>query len=108
MNNKIDELFQSTRPVRGGTIVLVVGLIIKKFQSTRPVRGGTKKLSYDFIAIAFQSTRPVRGGTRIAAGVEATTTNFNPPAPCGAGPLMLCPVKSLTIFQSTRPVRGGT
>ena len=37
----VERLFQSTRPVRGGTIVLVVGLLIKKFQSTRPVRGGT-------------------------------------------------------------------
>ena len=79
-------IFQSTRPVRGGTkgaicsnvlasisihppragrdlIVLVVGLIIKRFQSTRPVRGGTS-----------------RGGW-----LPRRSKHFNPPAPCGAG-----------------------
>ena len=33
---------------------------------------------------------------------------FNPPAPCGAGPVFLQCFGYLRIFQSTRPLRGGT
>ena len=33
--------FQSTRPVRGGTIERTEELMLAIFQSTRPVRGGT-------------------------------------------------------------------
>ena len=102
--------------------------------------------------LSFQSTRPVRGGTRVPgtgdpvpdisihpprAGRDFTRTkgsapsmNFNPPAPCGAGPAQqkgppgphdfnppapcgagledgTIPEVSV-VFQSTRPVRGGT
>ena len=35
-------------------------------------------------------------------------SNFNPPAPCGAGPSQFCFFPAHSRFQSTRPLRGGT
>ena len=34
--------------------------------------------------------------------------DFNPPAPCGAGPIQKLHKAAHAAFQSTRPVRGGT
>ena len=56
-----------------------------EFQSTRPVRGGTMILSQAHGTAVFQSTRPVRGGTRPKIPIAPPISNFNPPAPCGAG-----------------------
>ena len=58
-----DEEFQSTRPVRGGTLSQVLRCLLSAFQSTRPVRGGTQMVQQFKQFMAFQSTRPVRGGT---------------------------------------------
>ena len=78
--------FQSTRPVRGATVVLGAwqrafgyfnprapcgarhhpctnNLWQPRFQSTRPVRGATCAASKDYAELVFQSTRPVRGAT---------------------------------------------
>ena len=79
--------FQSTRPMRGGTVPMSLTLLLWAFQSTRPVRGGTRRNQLQFAEHReFQSTRPVRGGTCL---------------------VMLCLVV-YSRFQSTRPVRGGT
>ena len=79
-----------------------------KFQSTRPMRGGTVPMSLTLLLWAFQSTRPVRGGTPSAFLALNARGHFNPPAPCGAG-LQPVPLDShFRQFQSTRPVRGGT
>ena len=37
----LDGLFQSTRPLRGGTYTLCSARVTQLFQSTRPLRGGT-------------------------------------------------------------------
>ena len=55
------------------------------FQSTRPVRGGTTNACANGSTAAFQSTRPVRGGTITGLALALGFTDFNPPAPCGAG-----------------------
>ena len=65
-------LFQSTRPVRGGTRRPKIPIAPpRRFQSTRPVRGGTSQRSRSFLSMSFQSTRPVRGGT---AGSKSVAT----------------------------------
>ena len=56
-------IFQSPRPLRGGTVHLAPGAPPKKFQSTRPLRGGTLKSRFSKPTTRFQSTRPLRGGT---------------------------------------------
>ena len=54
----------------------------------------------------FQSTRPVRGGTMQKGSTGSTWTNFNPPAPCGAGPVCCqCPWRCPRI--SIHPPRAG-
>ena len=102
--------FQSTRPMRGGTVQTNNYCATAKiFQSTRPMRGGTLQSPVCFAAFTisihpphagrdlttatgvftfyrFQSTRPMRGGTRPGCVADGYGNNFNPPAPCGAGP----------------------
>ena len=78
------------------------------FQSTRPMRGGTVPMSLTLLLWAFQSNRPVRGGTFGSRHLPPRPYYFNPPAPCGAGPLISFTLRTCSIFQSTRPMRGGT
>ena len=103
-----DDLFQSTRPLRGATPAgdaLVVGLGISihaplagrdrvglpgaavqlQFQSTRPLRGATLPNALVLKnLLLFQSTRPLRGATFSMAGQREESWDFNPRAPCGA------------------------
>ena len=101
--------FQSTRPMRGATKVMVPTFCQRVFQSTRPVRGATALLytaawSYAISIHApragrdhsclesqsamplFQSTRPVRGAPVYASASGRDRWYFNPRAPCGARP----------------------
>ncbi len=100
--------FQSTRPVRGGTrrgrsdhpaqhisihppragrdhsILFGDDEIVI---SIHPPRAGRDVHipAYRGMILRFQSTRPVRGGTSFPSTVRTALSNFNPPAPCGAG-----------------------
>ena len=101
--------FQSTRPMRGATLLLrpFIGLLL--FQSTRPMRGATfavvrlcepvlisihaphagrDGLYYkpDCGSKEFQSTRPMRGATSAYSLPLLYCHDFNPRAPCGARP----------------------
>ena len=59
--------------------------------------------------LTFQSTHPLRGGTISGRGTSAAPCHFNPPTPCGVGPLpALVPRYGHGQFQSTHPLRGGT
>ena len=58
-----DYEFQSTRPLRGGTVSVTAYYIERGFQSTRPLRGGTVWDHWKEFMGEFQSTRPLRGGT---------------------------------------------
>ena len=82
---EIRKAFQSTRPLRGGTILLSVLRSTLLFQSTRPLRGGTCSCSFNSSVVLFQSTRPLRGGT-----------------------MLKLPFHVIGRFQSPRPLRGGT
>ena len=124
--------FQSTRPVRGGTLRRYKERRVQKFQSTRPVRGGTHFLRQPFGRTTISIHPPRAGRDDVALGKTAPyyvisihppragrdgkanhklqqKRYFNPPAPCGAGRSVRTSKKALTaLFQSTRPVRGGT
>ena len=58
---------------------------VYRFQSTHPVRGGTIQSSICFRRSLFQSTHPVRGGTRRCGLPVWPGSYFNPPTPCGVG-----------------------
>ena len=101
-------LFQSTRPLRGATLITDRTRADVEFQSTRPLRGATQirvqrryrhrisihaplagrdfpKILLMFPYLLFQSTRPLRG---------ATTCAYT--------------ARYVMKFQSTRPLRGAT
>ena len=59
------------------------------FQSTHPVRGGTIAHAGTAFGTGFQSTHPVRGGTTPSGAKLIIIRNFNPPTPCGVGPWWL-------------------
>ena len=86
-SNEADMLFQSTRPMRGATLVRYYGP------------------DYDNL---FQSTRPMRGATSDGAFSVHTRKYFNPRAPCGARLSSTMRSSGTLIFQSTRPMRGAT
>ena len=99
--------FQSTRPSRGATTILVdsryqVAISIHaplagrdrlrpwilsrvRFQSTRPSRGATQMGCKSRLwELTFQSTRPSRGATTRCKWARSASRNFNPRAPRGA------------------------
>ena len=106
---KNSRIFQSSRPLRGATVLLRKKIIRKsisilapltgrdgpvilavaarhQFQSSRPLRGATCHPSCSTGSLTFQSSRPLRGATRHAS------SSSTPPS----------------SFQSSRPLRGAT
>ena len=76
--------FQSTRPIRGATVMLKRNDLFLSFQSTRPIRGATAPTLHRYVFHVFQSTRPIRGATRCSTRNIGYPLNFNPRAPYGA------------------------
>ena len=81
-------LFQSTHPVWGGTSPCRKNPASQKFQSTHPVWGGTKLPGISIVSNIFQSTHPVWGGTADLRISAKHLRDFNPPTPCGVGPVL--------------------
>ena len=80
--------FQSTRPVRGGTVAVEMHSTAPRFQSTRPVRGGTSRRQGLQTHVSIISIHPPRAGRDQVRWVKDNKRkHFNPPAPCGAGPI---------------------
>ena len=104
-----DEMaFQSTRPVRGATLICWIDVMIHLFQSTRPVRGATSR-SAEECHFGEVSIHAPRAGRDIAScGQSNLAIRFNPRAPCGARQVLTKTGMLLSSFQSTRPVRGAT
>ena len=122
--------FQSTRPIRGATLMLRKTIVNIKFQSTRPIRGATwhtaarwmegkifqstrpirgatgqrpaKKTQYG----GFQSTRPIRGATPWFCRLVPSALYFNPRAPYGARRDTLAPLTRFTYFNPRAPYRA--
>ena len=84
--------------------------ITSQFQSTLPVWGGTAFFDRLVYCLSeFQSTLPVWGGTLVSSNLRMSFRYFNPPSPCGEGPLSPAAIRAATgLFQSTLPVWGGT
>ena len=83
-----------------------MGLIA--FQSTRPVRGGTKRRRKHWRRCNISIHPPRAGRDPGQVRAPGCRFDFNPPAPCGAGPCWDSAMSASRAFQSTRPVRGGT
>ena len=122
---KLETEFQSTRPVRGATMIWDSWDSSNEFQSTRPVRGATVFGPIGRAAYEFQSTRPVRGATiptrplsqMLAISIHAPRAgrdgsngwrlsrpvDFNPRAPCGARQREPYHYQSLLNFNPRAP-----
>ena len=51
---------------------------------------------------------PLAGRDLLRRCARLSALHFNPPAPCGAGPIARGVCDCFGVFQSTRPLRGGT
>ena len=79
--------FQSTRPARGATFVVLAFLaVVFLFQSTRPARGATGQIS-GAEKRYYVSIHAPRAGRDLATGADIPQwQSFNPRAPRGARP----------------------
>ena len=124
-------VFQSTRPVRGGTFLYSEGIRGFLFQSTRPVRGGTCPLCrpYPYGRISIHPPRAGRDWDDATPGDVYFSISIHPPRAGRDRGTTTTPYRIVisihppragrdqaaaeadgrsVSFQSTRPVRGGT
>ena len=78
------------------------------FQSTHPLRGGTLDDAKQEVKALFQSTHPLRGGTGTLFRLPGQHLHFNPPPLAGWNRRTARPSDAASTFQSTHPLRGGT
>ena len=97
-NDRISELFQSTRPVWGATISRGAVSVFTEFQSTRPVWGATIKAWRKGIHDAISIHAPRMGRDEEPDQQYAALLNFNPRAPYGARP------RTPTFFDFTAAI----
>ena len=83
-------------------------VITSRFQSTRPLRGGTAGHDSAELVTWISIHPPLAGRDPDDVQGQPLFADFNPPAPCGAGPLIRYWAQMEMQFQSTRPLRGGT
>ena len=106
---RIHSLFQSTRPLRGATLAVLLpsGIVVisihaplagrdlkgrrsrarsRKFQSTRPLRGATLYTFLYFPLVVISIHAPLAGRDNLTARSRKSQQHFNPRAPCGARP----------------------
>ena len=122
--------FQSTRPLRGGTMMSrhptprasisihppLAGRDSGRRSPRRlrpisihpPLAGRDKKLVQAKYTVADFNPPAPCGAGRSGRLLRRGRRDFNPPAPCGAGPSKVDEYAHKTLFQSTRPLRGGT
>ena len=100
------QLFQSTPPVRGATVLLMIADDISKFQSTPPVRGATWTNERYKRLVEFQSTPPVRGATRLRLRM-GERNNVSIHAPRAGGDRCSRALRELIGRFNPRPPCGG-
>ena len=107
---KAPEEFQSTHPVRGATLMRRSRLAEEQlFQSTHPVRGATNLIFQRLPAIQlFQSTHPVRGATIDGFGLQRPEQISIHAPRAGCDLHIMASSGAVVSFQSTHPVRGAT
>ena len=123
--------FQSTRPIRGATLVSAAYPVPWNISIHAPHTGRdsntdlSARFKHNFnprapygarhkyaiprhMATLFQSTRPIRGATSCPIRCCVIRGYFNPRAPYGARPRHGLTAEITITFQSTRPIRGAT
>ena len=104
-----ENIFQSTRPMRGATLFPSSCRKRGNISIHAPHAGRDQEAVADkYTAMEFQSTRPMRGATFLAKTKPISEEDFNPRAPCGARQMVCLFLLVDLLFQSTRPMRGAT
>ena len=98
--------FQSTHPVWGGTPEIAHALRAKAFQSTHPVWGGTDSVCPCTLASSISIHPPRVGWDPADVPADRLHNNFNPPTPCGVGPVSLRQLRWMDTI-SIHPPRVG-
>ena len=76
--------FQSTRPLRGATWIILLVPFLSIFQSTRPLRGATAVSDGLDRRHDISIHAPLAGRDVWRLGLPGIPQHFNPRAPCGA------------------------
>ena len=79
------EHFNPPAPCGAGLLGSAAGEILEEFQSTRPLRGGTVLSPRYVYLMAISIHPPLAGRDCSGRRPRPAWTDFNPPAPCGAG-----------------------
>ena len=100
--------FNPPAPCGAGPYPIFRALAEELFQSTRPLRGGTQTVRREIWPGKISIHPPLAGRDFRVSQLIIGEGNFNPPAPCGAGHPGHLDYNRVRQFQSTRPLRGGT
>ena len=107
--SRVDDEFQSTRPVRGATYFTAGSLPYDEISIHAPRAGRDVKILRKFrLCRGISIHAPRAGRDRKLFLTVIVNVNFNPRAPCGARQPLMRYTRSSSRFQSTRPVRGAT
>ena len=105
---RLDDLFQSTPPARGATLLFRPLAVLMGISIHAPREGGDcMVLGYAIEIGRFQSTPPARGATIMFNKLASLTRNFNPRPPRG-GRRLYCgghPVRPVISIHAPR--EGG-
>ena len=102
------DLFQSTLPARGATLLEGNPGKQKLFQSTLPARGATYLLTRMVVSPLISIHAPRTGSDTACWATAPSRSNFNPRSPHGERPGESSISSQLSQFQSTLPARGAT
>ena len=82
--------------------------VLYEFQSTRPIRGATLLLFCSRYPFDISIHAPHTGRDVAPNAIKPMPMDFNPRAPYGARRCTKCHTADAEGFQSTRPIRGAT
>ena len=108
VRSAVEDLFQSTRPVRGATEVPPALVTQDLFQSTRPVRGATVDVAAGEALLGVSIHAPRAGRDAAMSSAAASTSEFQSTRPVRGATFKQSATGRTGGFQSTRPVRGAT
>ena len=100
--------FQSTRPMRGATGIVLVLRPRHKVSIHAPHAGRDRRTHPSHPVDGSFNPRAPCGARPPFSHLSAIVDSFNPRAPCGARPFSLLIFHLMRTFQSTRPMRGAT
>ena len=104
----VSSCFNPRAPCGARPTLVFVRVAVTAFQSTRPVRGATFIILMQVVPLGVSIHAPRAGRDLRRSCRVPRHPSFNPRAPCGARRTAPRPTHTEGRFQSTRPVRGAT